>query len=927
LIVKKRALLISALLLILTIVRAAYFEKLPYTITQPDGKTISCFVTGDEFYNWIHDDKGYTIVQAPDGYYYYAEQNGDLLQPSKYLVNSVDPANVGLTKWTKISKKEYQRKKVAKLSYETASKSGLSNAPQSGTLNNLVIYIRFSDDAEFTTPRQDYDNIFNPSTGVSLKSYFKEVSYDKLTISNTHYPACALTTNLSYKDTHPRNYFQPYNATTNPTGFNSDLESYRREERLLFDAITWINTNSPVPGTLNIDGDGDNRVDNICFIVKGNSGAWNDLLWAHQASMTSQTININGKRVYDYTFQPENQASVVTLCHEMFHILGSPDLYHYQNQGVISPAGRWDLMNSGSGHMLAYMKWRYTGHTWISSIPVIASSGTYTLNPITSSTNNCYKIASPYSTDEYFMVEYRKKTGTFETNIPGSGLIVYRIDTREYGNADGPPDEVYVYRPDGTLTFNGTPNNAFFSSAVGRTAINDATNPSSFLQNGSAGGLNISNVTDAGTTISFNVTITPTGTPTAITISSGTEPACQLTNGTTTTTYRTTATNSTGFNWSLSNGSAGSIGVTTGIMTWANGFSGTVDIRVTANGFNGQSAQVSRTVTITPSVSTPVFTLGTTSTHCQSAGSVTYTATAINTTGITYNLDAASLTGGNTINFYTGEVTYVGTWSGTSTITASTTGCNGPITTSHMVIVSTLPTVTITNPAAFCSPATVDLIASAVTAGSTAGLTYTYWTDAAGTLPYVTPATAIEGTYYIKGSDGSGCYDIKPVTVTFKRGVVPKINAKWGDVLICSNLGDSITSFQWYKGSYTISNAINQYYVTNKLNGAYKVETIDKNGCQNSSNIISIPGTKSLSAYPNPASVSFALKFNDESEGRAVVSIINSAGIKVIEFQVENLNDELLKEIPVNNLDEGIYIVHVLLNNKDLYYTKIIVIK
>src|SRR5678810_276893 len=77
------------------------------------------------------------------------------------------------------------------------------------------------------------------------------------------------------------------------------------------------------------------------------------------------------------------------------------------------------------------------------------------------------------------------------------------------------------------------------------------------------------------------VTITPTvGTPTAITVGSGTEPTCQLTNGTTTTTYSTTATNSTGFNWSLSNPSAGSINGITGVMTWANGFSGSVNIQV-----------------------------------------------------------------------------------------------------------------------------------------------------------------------------------------------------------------------------------------------------------------------------------------------------------------------------------------------------------
>ena len=93
-------------------------------------------------------------------------------------------------------------------------------------------------------------------------------------------------------------------------------------------------------------------------------------------------------------------------------------------------------------------------------------------------------------------------------------------------------------------------------------------------------------------------TVTPNvETPTAITISSGTEPSCQLTNGTTTTTYATTATNNTGFNWSLSNASAGNIN-SSGVMTWADGFSGSVDIQVTADGCNGPSAITYRTVTV-----------------------------------------------------------------------------------------------------------------------------------------------------------------------------------------------------------------------------------------------------------------------------------------------------------------------------------------
>ena len=503
---KKRVLLIMVLLLfcVVTYVRAAYFENLPYVIKQPDGKTINCFVSGDEYYNWIHDYNGYTIIQSPDGYFYYAEQDGDLVRPSKYLVGSVDPASVGLSKWIKISKSRYEERKVEALSFQTSA-DGPGYAPRTGTLNNIVIYIRFSDDAEITTTRQEYDDKFNPSTGVSLKSYFTEVSYNKLTISSTHYPVCSLTTNLSYQDSHLRSYFQPYNATTNPTGYTDATDRRNREHQLLVDAVNWININSPVPATLNLDGDGDGKVDNVCFIIKGSSGGWNELLWAHRWTLESQTVNINGKRVYDYTFQPENQVSVKILCHEMFHALGAPDLYHYSNQGVLTPVRNWDIMESGSGHMLTYMKWKYTGNNWITAIPEITTSGTYTLNPVTSSTNICYKIASPNSTNEYFMLEYRNQSGTFESNLPGSGLIVYRIDTREVGNENGPPDEVYIYRPGGTLTNNGTPDEAFFSSTINRTAINDMTNPTSFLQDGGEGGLYIENIKKNGQIIEFDV--------------------------------------------------------------------------------------------------------------------------------------------------------------------------------------------------------------------------------------------------------------------------------------------------------------------------------------------------------------------------------------------------------------------------------------
>ncbi len=73
------------------------------------------------------------------------------------------------------------------------------------------------------------------------------------------------------------------------------------------------------------------------------------------------------------------------------------------------------------------------------------------------------------------------------------------------------------------------------------------------------------------------------------------------------------------------------------------------------------------------------------------------------------------------------------------------------------------------------------------------------------------------------------------VSTAVKKGVVPRIKAKWNDVLICYNINDSIATFQWYKNGAALTGATKQYYVTGKQAGSYSVTTTDKNGCINSS--------------------------------------------------------------------------------------------
>lgn len=124
----------------------------------------------------------------------------------------------------------------------------------------------------------------------------------------------------------------------------------------------------------------------------------------------------------------------------------------------------------------------------------------------------------------------------------------------------------------------------------------------------------------------------------------------------------------------------------------------------------------------------------------------------------------------------------------TYTVTTSAAGCS---TTDDVVVtVNPLPVLTITNPAAVCTPNTVDITVAAVTAGSTGGGTLTYWTDAAATIPLAGPtAVGTSGTYYIKVTASGGCTDIDPVVVTINP--LP-VSVAGTDVTICSGTAASI---------------------------------------------------------------------------------------------------------------------------------------
>ena len=495
-------------------VHAAYLKNVPKTLTQPDGSVLHCYASGDEFFNYLHDKNGFTIIQHPiTGFFVYADKQDGRLVATEFVAGSVDPASKNLRPFNLISPEEWMARRNAwhEKEKKSVNRDGL---PNHGTLNNISIFIRFSDDEEFVNTYSSIDNMFNDESqnAISMKTYFRAASYGAIEIPTYFYPGHNGETIISYQDSYPRSYFQPYNAATNPNGYQED-EVANREFSLLERAVNYINTNYPIPTDLNIDYDNDGLVDNVCFIVRGTPGDWASLLWPHKWSLYDREVLINGKRVWTFNFQLADATGYFTtsvMCHEMNHSLGAPDLYHYSYSGP-DAVGIWDLMHNNTmppQHCGAYMKMKY-GH-WIDEIPEITQSGTYTLNPISSATptNIAYKIKTD-DPDQFYVLEYRDNTSLFETGLPGSGLLIYRIDTRFSGNADYNPnngiyDEVYIFRPGGSTSANGNLSSAYFSSNAGRTEFSSSTSAYPFFTDGTIDeNFRIFNITSAGSTISF----------------------------------------------------------------------------------------------------------------------------------------------------------------------------------------------------------------------------------------------------------------------------------------------------------------------------------------------------------------------------------------------------------------------------------------
>jgi immune inhibitor A len=380
----------------------------------------------------------------------------------------------------------------------------LSLAPPSGktTLNCLVLLVDFSDNVGALTSAHFQRLLFDPSNPNSMHSFYKEMSYGRLNVIGqvtnwmrasrpyTHYTAGESGTGNAF----PRN---------TPGLLQEMLQQY-------------CTANSLAPFDVN----GDGHVDGLFLIHAGggaeaepNQALRRDMIWSHKWTLPTSFIN-SGVRAFAYFTAPED-GKLGVFAHEFGHFLGLPDLYDtsYRSEGI----GDWCLMAGGSwngnGNQPARMSaWCLQRLGWIKPTNITGPKS-LTLDTLAKAKTESYRLwTKGKASKEYFLIENRQKTGR-DAKLPGHGLAVWHIDETQSDNTNPFAYRVALVQADGKrhleLAKNQGDSGDVFPGSKGVTRLNDAgaTHPHTRKNDGTATGVSLTNIKEAGGIVTLNVKV------------------------------------------------------------------------------------------------------------------------------------------------------------------------------------------------------------------------------------------------------------------------------------------------------------------------------------------------------------------------------------------------------------------------------------
>lgn len=475
----------------------------PITVKQPNGKSLTLTIKGDEKVNWSSTLDRYTLLRNNENVLVYAQlsEAGDLV-PSRYIASNPEERSQDERAFLSTISQDlrYSSKQIKEKlsSFETGNIE--YKAVTSGTSKLLLILVEFSD-KPFTYTQSDFNNLCNQvgynangATG-SVKDYYRDNSNGALNMEIDVVGPITLPNTSSYY-------------------------AHNQMASLVSSALAGVDPTVDFSQYLN----GESKVSNIHFVFAGRSQAATgntDEIWPHKSTI-SNNIMKDGVRFSSYSCSSEKKSStqidgIGVMCHEMGHSLGLMDLYDTDYGGTNGTAftpGSWCLMDGGSynnnSNTPPFLNaWERKILGW--GNPIILSSSSTGVLPAIADTLKSYRI--DINTNEYFLLEHRMQK-SWDAFVPGNGLIIYHADKRFLENtnsfyyneinADSLNRGFYIEVSTGNVSQSSSPY-APFAGLSGQAYFTNESNPQSLTKNGNLTNKPITHIEYINdSTISFN---------------------------------------------------------------------------------------------------------------------------------------------------------------------------------------------------------------------------------------------------------------------------------------------------------------------------------------------------------------------------------------------------------------------------------------
>ncbi len=433
-------------------VNAIRAYKNPIVITQPDGTTLTVRLHGDEFYHYKTTEDGFLISQKANGYYTYTgiDTNGNKTESDiivrditkrtsrevNFLRTAIKPENI------KVSKPQHART----IAPATRTQAIQRVDTPTGSPKSLVILVNFSDKSFVTaSPEIAFENLLNQEgystnggTG-SARDYFLASSLGKFSPDFDVIGPYTLPQNMAYYGT-------------------NDADGYDlKPEYMVIHACEAAEADGF--NFAPYDTDGDNKIDNVFIYYAGYNEAERapeTTIWPHRWDIASSGYSGNKvfdtKTVNDYACTSElkgtsgsNMCGIGTFAHEFGHVIGMPDYYHTTST-TKATLDDWSIMDYGaylnegrtpplySAYDRFYLGWsvpeQVSTPSDLTLLPiyqgVTTPTNTYQQTYLFSATSHDLNGSNP-NPKEFFMVEYRKKTG-WDAFLPAEGMLIWHID-------------------------------------------------------------------------------------------------------------------------------------------------------------------------------------------------------------------------------------------------------------------------------------------------------------------------------------------------------------------------------------------------------------------------------------------------------------------------------------------------------------------